>query len=59
MGKIDYDQLRLAIRNMKRWQIIYKLLKEELTSLGYWRMQARGNPKDGYNKGMGKHKRRF
>ena len=44
---MDMEELRLSIRNMTRKQAIYKVLKEELTALGYWRSLARGNPRAG------------
>jgi hypothetical protein len=29
---------------------LYKLLKDKLSGLGYWKAQGRGNPRKGYNK---------
>ncbi len=46
--KLNYDRLRLEIRNMNRQKMIYKVLKEELSVLGFWRNRERGNPKLGY-----------
>lgn len=45
---IDLVALRLAVRSMTRKQEIYRVLKEELTVLGYWKQQGRGNPSEGY-----------
>ena len=47
---LDIEELRQAIRKMTRRQIIYKVLKEELSKQGYWKLQARGNPMRGYTK---------
>jgi len=44
---VDLVALRLAIRSMTRKQEIYRVLKEELTALGYWKQQGRGRPFDG------------
>lgn len=57
MSKIDIEQLRIEIRSMKRWNTLYRVLKEELTARGYWRNRERGNPKAGFKKGWGKSKR--
>lgn len=45
---IDLVELSQEIRAMTRQQMIYKVLKKELTDLGYWRPLPRGNPKKGY-----------
>ncbi len=44
---IDYSELRDRIRVMTPKQQLYKLLKEELQALGYWKNQPRGNPAKG------------
>jgi len=44
MTKIDIDQLRVEIRGMNRWNVLYKTLKQELGVLGFWRNKPRGNP---------------
>ena len=44
MDKIDLEQLRLEVRGMTRQKGIYKVLREELTALGYWKQQPRGIP---------------
>jgi hypothetical protein len=54
---IKLDELREAIRSMTRQQGIYKVLRDELTVLGYWRKLPRGNPSVGFKKGWGKHKK--
>ena len=46
--KIDLEQLKIEIRSMNRQQLLYKVLKSELTTLGYWKNKQRGNPKKGY-----------
>jgi len=49
MTKIDLDQLRREIRQMNRRQALYKVLKEELGRLGYWKLRARGDPVKAFN----------
>ena len=46
---VDLAALRLAIRAMTRKQALYRVLKEELTALGYWKQKGRGRPFDGYS----------
>jgi hypothetical protein len=48
MERINLDNLRTAIRSMKRYSLIYKLLKEELSKLGYWKNRQRGDPQKAY-----------
>lgn len=45
---IDLDELRGAIRGMRRGQPLYKVLKDELGRRGYWKNLPRGNPARGY-----------
>lgn len=45
---IELNELRIAIQNMTRQQGLYKVLRDELTKQGYWRVKPRGNPKLGY-----------
>jgi hypothetical protein len=45
---VDTEVLRHEIRHMERHSTLFKVLKEELTALGYWRNQKRGNPRAGY-----------
>ena len=47
---IDLEELRQAIRSMTRDQALYRILKEELSALGYWKALPRGNPQKGYQK---------
>ena len=55
---IDFvaSNLRNLIRNMKKWQPIYKIIKEELTLQNRWKLHPRGDPTKGFNKGWGKRK---
>ncbi len=55
-SKIDLSQLKVELINLHYWQPLYKLLKEELTTKGYWRLLPRGKPSKGYKLGWGKHK---
>lgn len=41
---VDIDELKQGIRRMTRRTTLYKVLKEELSVLGYWKNKARGNP---------------
>ena len=43
MSKIDLEQLRNEIKLMQRWNILYKVLKEELSAKGFWKNRPRGN----------------
>ena len=47
--KYDYlDKLRGDLQTLDRHDPLYKLLKTELTLLGYWKNRQRGNPAAGY-----------
>lgn len=48
MSKIDIEQLAEEIRRMERHQALYKMLKRELSLLGYWKNKQRGDPAKGY-----------
>jgi hypothetical protein len=48
MTKIDLDQLAKELKNLQRHQKLYKVLKVELTKLGFWRIKPRGNPSKGW-----------
>lgn len=48
MSKIDLDQLRLEIRKLHRTHALYRVLRDELKALGFWRYHKRGNPAKGY-----------
>lgn len=54
-SKINLEQLILEIRNLQRWQPLYKVLKRELLAKGYWKLRKRGNPSKAYYFGWGKH----
>lgn len=41
---VDFERLRREIREMSPRSLLYRLLKEELTALGYWRNRPRGKP---------------
>lgn len=43
-SKLDQERLRFEIRNMTYESTLYKLLKEELTKIGYWKNHKRGKP---------------
>ena len=47
--KIDLCELRLAIRNLKYYHPLFRLLREELSALGYWKSLPRGDPRKGYD----------
>jgi len=47
---IDLEELRKEIRQLTRDQALYRVLKEELGALGYWKARPRGNPQKGYQK---------
>jgi hypothetical protein len=42
--KINLQQLRKEIRGLKRTQVLYRVLKEELNLQGYWKNRGRGDP---------------
>lgn len=44
-SKIDLDQLTTEIRKLTVRRQLYKVLKRELSKLGYWKNQKRGKPK--------------
>ena len=44
-------QLEIELSNITpdfRHSQLYKLLKDKLTALGYWKAKERGNPRKGY-----------
>lgn len=47
-SKLDLNQLELEIQQMSVRSKLYKVLKAELTKVGYWKQKARGNPRAGY-----------
>ena len=48
MPKIDIEQLTKEIQSLDRSKPLYKVLKRELSILGYWRNKPRGNPAKGF-----------
>jgi len=42
--KLDLEQLRKEIRELNRSKLLYRVLKQELSRLGYWKNQGRGDP---------------
>jgi hypothetical protein len=54
MGRLSHDshtyyaKLRLEIASMTPRMAIFKLLKHELSILGYWKNKSRGNPSKGF-----------
>ena len=42
MTNIEVNKLRQELMKMTRHGKLYKVLKEELTSLGYWKNKPRG-----------------
>jgi hypothetical protein len=48
MSKVDLEQLTFEIRHLHRSQVLFKVLKKELSKLGYWKNKKRGNPAKGY-----------
>jgi hypothetical protein len=55
-SKVNLKQLTKELKALKRWHPLYKVLKRELTILGYWKLQKRGNPSKAYKYGVGKYK---
>jgi hypothetical protein len=41
---LDLKELKQSIRNMTRQQAIYRLLRDELTLQGHWKLKKRGKP---------------
>lgn len=48
MSRVDLGQLAKEIRLLERHQALYRVLKKELSVLGYWRNRSRGDPAKGY-----------
>ncbi len=46
--KIDLEQLRTELRELNRHKALYKVLRDELTKLGHWKLRGRGDPIKGY-----------
>jgi len=45
---IDTERLALEIQGMKRSSKLFRVLKTELSKLGYWRNRPRGDPSKGF-----------
>lgn len=45
---IDLNELRQELQSLNPRKKLFRVLKEELSALGYWRNKPRGNPKKGY-----------
>ena len=46
---LDYDRLVLELQTNFSWRKkLFKILKRELTALGYWQNKKRGDPVKGY-----------
>ena len=54
MSKINLEQLTKELHNLERHQQLYKVLKKELSALGYWKNRERGNPSKGFGVGLAK-----
>jgi hypothetical protein len=50
---LNLEELRLQIRSLTREKKLYKLLKEELEPLGYWKNKRRGKPQESIQKKYG------
>jgi hypothetical protein len=48
MIKTDLEVLKSEIRRMHRNSPLYRLLRDELTAMGYWKKKPRGKPDKGY-----------
>ena len=48
MSRVDIEQLIKEIRQLHRSQLLYRVLKRELSLLGYWKNKPRGDPAKGY-----------
>ena len=50
MSKMDLEQLRIEIRKLHRSHALYRLLRDELSTLGFWRFHKRGDSALGYKR---------
>jgi len=48
LNTFELERLRRQIPLMDRHNKLYKILKDELSKLGYWRNKPRGKPRIGY-----------
>jgi len=53
---IDLEALKEELNHLKPRTKLFKLLKNELSVLGYWKNRARGNPRKGFECMLGKGK---
>ena len=44
-SKLDLDQLRIEIRELRRTHMLYEVLRDELTKIGHWKKLTRGIPR--------------
>lgn len=42
------EQLTKEVKRLERHQLLYQVLKRELSLLGYWQNRQRGDPAKGY-----------
>lgn len=54
--QVDLEQLKQEIPQLNPDKQLYKILKDGLSKLGYWRQRQRGDPKRGFKKGWGKNR---
>lgn len=47
---IDLNELRQAIIKMTRQQALYRLLRDELSKQGHWKLKGRGKPNPNFVK---------
>ncbi len=43
-------------KGLNRWSPLYRLLRDRLRILGFWKARKRGNPVKGYKMAKAKHK---
>ena len=48
MSRLNIEQLVKEIKQLERHQVLYRVLKQELSLLGYWKNRQRGDPAKGY-----------
>lgn len=51
---LDFKQLTAELHVMEYHSPLFRLLKRELSLLGYWRNKPRGNPRKGFDAMKGK-----
>jgi hypothetical protein len=45
---LDIEELKEEIRKLRPRSKLFRILKKELSILGYWKNKPRGNPRRGY-----------